>query len=328
MVPAVLITLLQLQLAYKFTLIFLRSTSCCHHDKSPAFLTSGKEYPTRRFLHPDHPPVPIKAIIFDLDDTLLVDVDVSHEAFHEVAKKAQSRYGVEPSLFISDAKSISQSLWEDGECRSYCESIGVSPFECLWGTFTEGDSSDLNALRKWAINYRVEVFMKTLNKQGKNGHAEAARFLSDEFAVARRSKQRLMIGAREVLLKLACTYDLALLTNGAPDLQREKIAISGLESLFKVVTVSGELGVGKPHPAIFHQVLAKLGISSLSAAVMIGNSLERDIAGARNTGIRCIWLHVPGAEEYTLDRTVAPDRVAVSLLDIPTILSEMEMGNS
>jgi putative hydrolase of the HAD superfamily len=305
MSPAVMITLLQLQLAY--TLMITQE----------------------RFLYPDHPPVPIKAIIFDLDDTLLVDVDVSHEAFDEVAKEAQSRFGVEPSLFTSDAKSISQSLWEeDGECRSYCESIGISPFECLWGAFTGGDSSDLNALRKWAIKYRVEVFKKTLDKQGKNGHPEAARFLSDKFAVARRSKQRLMIGAREVLLKLACTYDLALLTNGAPDLQREKIATSGLESLFKVVTVSGELEVGKPHPAIFHQVLAKLGVSSLSAAVMIGNSLERDIAGARNTGIRCIWLHVPGAEEYTLDHTVAPDRVAVSLLDIPAILSEMEMGNS
>lgn len=359
--PAVLLTLLQLQLV--FILIFLHSSSSRYHDKiitmiqqqsqnnfhnnknmtsllqmmtdhadTAAVLTSGNGYSARvpeLFLHPDHhPPVPIKALIFDLDDTLIVDVEVSHEALYEVAIKAQSLYGVEPSLFISDAKSISQSLWEDGECRPYCESIGISPFECLWGAFT-GDSSDLIALRKWATDFRVEVFMKTLDKQGKNGHPEtaaAARLLSDEFAVARRSKQRLMIGAREVLLKLASTYDLALLTNGAPDLQREKIAASGLEeSLFKVIAVSGELGVGKPHPDIFRQVLAKLGVSSLSAAaaVMIGNSLERDIAGAHNAGIRCIWLRVPGAEEYSLDRTVVPDRVVVSLLDIPAILSEM-----
>jgi len=56
---------------------------------------------------------------------------------------------------------------------------------------------------------------------------------------------------------------------------------------------------------------------------MIGNSLERDIAGARNAGIRSIWLRVPGSEEYTVDHVV-PDRSVVSLLDIPAILSEME----
>lgn len=289
MSPSVLITLLQLQLIY--VVIFLHSTSCRHHDNfitmisllqlskntfqnnmtsllemkaNNESLTSGVECPARvsePFLHPDHHlPVPIKALIFDLDDTLMVDVEVSHEAFAEVAVKAQSLYGVDPSLFTSDAKTISQSLWEDGECRSYCESIGISAFECLWGAFTTGggggdgddhDSSGLSALRKWAMNYRVEVFMKTLDNQGKNGHhplEAAARLLSDEFATARRSKQRLMIGAREVLLKLARTYDLALLTNGAPDLQREKIVASGLESLFKVIEVSGEVGVGKPHP--------------------------------------------------------------------------------
>ena len=84
-------------------------------------------------------------------------------------------------------------------------------------------------------------------------------------------------------------------TNGASCLQREKLAGSGLsEDDFDVVVISGDLGVGKPEPAIFVHTLSQLGVTA-DGAVMIGDSMERDIDGAAALGIRGIWLNRDGA---------------------------------
>jgi putative hydrolase of the HAD superfamily len=258
----------------------------------------------------------IKALLFDLDDTLVVDEAVSHETFAHVAAEAASRFGVEPSRFAADAMASARELWGAGECRPFCRSIGISAFECLWGGFT-GDSPELTALRNWATAYRVEVFAKALALQGAAAPADAAGFLAAEFAATRRSRQRLMPGAKELLSELSANHSIALLTNGAPDLQREKIAASGLEPFFQAIAVSGEHGIGKPKPEIFHKLLSDLGVSP-EEAVMVGNSLERDILGARNAGIPSIWIRVPGSEEQA---EVAPDHTITALAQIPALIA-------
>jgi FMN phosphatase YigB (HAD superfamily) len=57
--------------------------------------------------------------------------------------------------------------------------------------------------------------------------------------------------------------------------------------------------------------------------VMVGNSLERDIAGARNAGILSIWIKVPGSEEPA---DVEPDFTIAGLAEIPAILASLEEG--
>jgi putative hydrolase of the HAD superfamily len=261
----------------------------------------------------------IRALLFDLDDTLAVDEAVSHETFAHVAAVAAARFGAEPARFATDAMAIARELWGEGECRPFCRSIGISAFECLWGGFT-GETPELTALRNWAQAYRVEVFAKALTLQKSDFPAEAPGVLASEFSETRRGRQRLLQGARELMTELSATHSLALLTNGAPDLQREKIAASGLESFFKAIAVSGEHGIGKPKPEIFHRLLSELGVSP-GEAIMVGNSLERDIAGARNAGIRSIWIRVPGAEEQA---DVTPDHTISALSEIPRILKDLE----
>src|SRR6185503_4502319 len=85
--------------------------------------------------------------------------------------------------------------------------------------------------------------------------------------------------------RLRPTYALALITNGAPDIQRDKLARSGIESYFPVVAVSVEAGVAKPDPAIFAQTLAALEVAP-GEAVMVGDSPGRDILGANRAGVR------------------------------------------
>jgi putative hydrolase of the HAD superfamily len=85
-------------------------------------------------------------------------------------------------------------------------------------------------------------------------------------------------------------------TNGTSDLQRRKLALTGLAEHFDVVVASCDIGVGKPDPAIFAAALDALGVAP-SEAVMVGNDRERDIAGAAAAGIRGLWIqHGPAGD--------------------------------
>ena len=54
--------------------------------------------------------------------------------------------------------------------------------------------------------------------------------------------------------------------------------------------VSGELGAGKPDAAVFDHALGLLG-AEREDAVMVGDSLECDVAGARAAGLGAVWVN-------------------------------------
>jgi putative hydrolase of the HAD superfamily len=260
----------------------------------------------------------VKAVFFDLDDTLVVDEAVSREALQATAERARASRGAEVERFVRDAKRHAKALWQAGPSHGFCRSIGISAFECLWGRF-EGDTPDLRQLREWSHAYREQVFDAALRDQMIES-PEGAQDLAETFSSSRRRLQRLMPDARETLTRLSAKYTLALLTNGAPDLQREKIAASGLEPFFKAIAVSGEHGIGKPKPEIFHRLAAETGVEP-SEAVMVGNSLERDIAGAHNAGIVSIWIKVAGSEEH---HPVDPHHTITGLAELPGVLEKLD----
>jgi phosphoserine phosphatase len=258
----------------------------------------------------------LRAVLIDLDDTLIVDEAVSREAFRAVARYARDRHGAEVERFARDAAEQAKAIWQSGPCYAFCRSLGISAFECLWGGF-EGEG-ELGTLRKWALSFREQVFDHALREQMIES-ADGSRDLAETFGRERRLLQRLMPNALEILTRLSAKYALGLLTNGAPDLQREKIVASGLENLFNEVVISGVYGIGKPRPEIFLHLTDRLGVSP-GEAVMVGNSLERDVSGARNAGILSIWLKVPGSEEHAESE---PDFTITALAELPELLERI-----
>ena len=255
--------------------------------------------------------MPLQAILFDLDDTLIVDEAISKSAMEQTAALAAKLHGTEVPRFLADAKRLSQALWRDNPCLAYCNETGVTAEECLWGNF---DSPGIETLRAWSMGFRRSLFDALLREQGLPDDDGA---LAKEFASARRKLQRLMPDAKETLARLKPFFKIGLLTNGAPDLQRGKLADSGLAQLFDAVAVSGEHMVGKPNPEIFHILLRELGTAP-DAAAMVGNSLARDIAGAQAAGIgRTVWIRVPGSEEFA---DVTPDHTIDALHELPPLL--------
>ena len=87
---------------------------------------------------------------------------------------------------------------------------------------------------------------------------------------------------------------IAVLTNHYSEVeQRQKLADCGLTHLVDRLFVSAEMGLTKPDPAAFEAVLEACGTGA-AEAVMVGDSLTTDIAGARAAGLRAVWLNRHG----------------------------------
>lgn len=87
---------------------------------------------------------------------------------------------------------------------------------------------------------------------------------------------------------------IGLITNGPADVQRAKVELLGVGALVDAVVISGEFGVEKPDPAIFHEALRRLG-GAPHEAVYVGDSAEHDVAGARAAGLEIVWVNRHGA---------------------------------
>lgn len=230
------------------------------------------------------------AIIFDLDETLITDDEATAQALARVCLYAHKERGLDSTRLQEAVYQHAQRLWYEAPMYDYCHMLGISASEGLWGRFS-GDQPQpqLRALQQWAPGYQHDTWWQALAEQGAEDDALATR-LATLFAQERRTCQALFPEVVQTLHDLHQQYQLALLTNGAPDLQREKIAHFNLDQYFDAVVVSGDVGVGKPHPALFRAVLDQLAVPP-QAAFMVGDNLRRDIAGAAQLGMRGIWIN-------------------------------------
>jgi putative hydrolase of the HAD superfamily len=86
---------------------------------------------------------------------------------------------------------------------------------------------------------------------------------------------------------------LSLVTNGAPDTQRDKLRALNIECWFDAVVISGEVGVAKPDACAFGLALDRLAVERENVW-HIGDSLTNDIAGAKAAGLTAVWLNRGG----------------------------------
>ncbi|AUP80329.1 YjjG family noncanonical pyrimidine nucleotidase [Flavivirga eckloniae] len=95
----------------------------------------------------------------------------------------------------------------------------------------------------------------------------------------------------EILDYLNDNYSLHIITNGFDEVQHKKLTKSNISGYFKTVTNSEMVGVKKPNPKIFKHAL-QLAESTSEQSVMIGDSYEADILGAKNIGMEVVFFDV------------------------------------
>ncbi|MDL2222573.1 YjjG family noncanonical pyrimidine nucleotidase [Bacteroidales bacterium OttesenSCG-928-M11] len=129
-------------------------------------------------------------------------------------------------------------------------------------------------------------------------------------------KTKLLPYAIETLSYLQAKYKLYIISNGFKEVQYQKMEHSGLMPYFEGIILSDEVGYNKPHPKIFEAAL-NFALNSKKEVIMLGDSWDADIVGAKNIGIDQIWYDL-GIEKITPEFT--PTHRITSLKEIKNIL--------
>ena len=104
-----------------------------------------------------------------------------------------------------------------------------------------------------------------------------------------------------------------VVTNGAGDIQRAKLAHTGIDRVVDAVCISEEVGVRKPDVRIFGEAARLAGVTGPVNGWMVGDSAQNDIDGGRAAGLRTIWIS-DGGDGVETDHVVADAGEAINLL--------------
>jgi putative hydrolase of the HAD superfamily len=116
---------------------------------------------------------------------------------------------------------------------------------------------------------------------------------------------------------------LGIVSNAAylPRLMHAQLTALGLTRYFSGVAFSSEVGVRKPHPAIYQDALRKVGVEP-SRALFVGDRVREDVQGPRSLGMRAVltreWRHEddPGVADFVIAR----------LGELPSVLDRLAAG--
>jgi putative hydrolase of the HAD superfamily len=261
--------------------------------------------------------VSIKAILFDLDDTLLWDDRSVKEAFKATCDYASQQTGVDAEKLEEAVRKEARKLYESYETFPFTKLIGINPFEGLWANFTEGDDENFRKLEQLAPQYRTESWTNGLIAC-RMDNPQLGYELGEMFAAERRNRPIVYEETFAVLDQLRGKYKLLLLTNGSPDLQNEKIAsVPELASYFNHIVISGNHGKGKPSASIFQHAMELLDITA-EEGLMVGDKLTTDIMGSNSVGMPNVWmnrLHISRSEDIIPKFEVANLQELFAIID-------------
>lgn len=104
-------------------------------------------------------------------------------------------------------------------------------------------------------------------------------------------------GARELLTDLQGKYRMGLITNGLKEVQRPRLANTGIGEFFEFVVISDEIGIAKPQAGFFDHAYAQMGNADKNGVLVIGDNPNADVGGALSYGFDACWLRRKGAAD-------------------------------
>jgi putative hydrolase of the HAD superfamily len=200
-----------------------------------------------------------RAVLFDLDDTLFDHRRSARAALSE--------------LHTIHGRGIDLDAFE----RQHTKFLDVMHLEVLAGRIGLDDA-------------RRERFRRVFLAFGivlDDGDVDA---VASAYRAGYMSARRALDGAADLLIAVRPHARIGIVTNNLLQEQQDKLAYCGLAALVDELIASEDVGVSKPDRGIFDIALRRMGVAA-SAAVMVGDSWENDVAGAVNAGIRAVWFN-------------------------------------
>jgi putative hydrolase of the HAD superfamily len=133
------------------------------------------------------------------------------------------------------------------------------------------------------------AFGKTLSDFGLETSPERMQTIAQLFRSQTIERIGLFAETREVIETLAQRFRLAIVSDSQPAYILPELRMSGLEPFFEVVVISAQLGFRKPDRRMFRAALERMGLAP-DEVIHVGDTWERDVQGALDTGIEAVWL--------------------------------------
>lgn len=121
-------------------------------------------------------------------------------------------------------------------------------------------------------------------------------------------------GLKEMLTNLSGKYKLAIISNTTSNISRLVLRKFDIKQYFNCVVLSRDLGLRKPDPEIFNFTLQNLGVKNFET-IHVGDSLEQDIQGAKNVGIKTVWIKAD--KDF---QNIQTDFLISKVTELPSIL--------
>jgi len=233
--------------------------------------------------------MPIKAVLFDMFDTLML-IEKNHEFYS-------------PSLM---------------RMYRYLNKNGIDvPFNKFNSAYIEARDSlyakaDLN-FEEPHFNVRISEALKSLgyNHEVTSPLVAAA---TNEFCEEFMKYVHIDENAKAVVKGLHGKYKLGIISNFAiPECVHKLLKADCLEGLFDVIVVSGAVNKRKPSPEIFKNTLKKLSVSA-SETVFVGDTIDADIEGPKAVGMKVVFIK---RREQKASEKFSPDQTIDSLNELP-----------
>lgn len=244
----------------------------------------------------------IKAVLFDMDDTLIdwsgqeiKGIEINQKHMGNIYLYLEERNFPLPPMddFLLVFRDALIDCWTEAK-KTWA---GVAFAEVLQATFLEL-GLDLG-------NINLEHVMRAYDWQPIPGVIP----YPDTLAVLQNLRQR--------------DFKIGLITNAMQPMWMRDIELEayGILPFLDARITSGDAGYMKPHPAIYRKVLDELGVAA-ETAVFVGDRPANDIAGANEVGMISIWLKPPHLD-YDAEGVV-PDYTITQLSDLLPILEQLE----
>ena len=131
---------------------------------------------------------PVRAVLLDLDDTLIVEESHARAQIRGTAPMAD----VDPDAWERIVIDTARAAWHASEYHPACKDLGIASWEGLWATFA-GAHPRIAPLRDFVDTYRQHVWTTSLKVAGSD--PSLASELSHRYVEGQRSGHPLAPGA-------------------------------------------------------------------------------------------------------------------------------------
>jgi putative hydrolase of the HAD superfamily len=226
--------------------------------------------------------MPVKAILFDMFDTLML-IEKEH-AFYNPAVKSMHQYIVKNGIPVTFAS------FRDAYIKAR---------DLLY------EEADLK-MEEPHFDLRVKNALQNLgfNKEAQTSIVQGA---TNAFSQQFMSFVRIDDNASQVLNELNSKYRLGIVSNFAiPECVQQLLEREHLTQFFEVIVISGAVNKRKPNPEIFDLALEKMRLDATEVA-FVGDTVDADVKGAKDMGMKSVYIDrrpQKGLEEYPPDYTI------------------------